>query len=312
MISILGTLLLSNITVTLPAEAHVRGSELTVGEIASVEGGVAQDVELVKAFSLGYAPSPGYSRVLRGWQIEQSLRKEFEELQFTVAGKAACRIWPSVATVSAEQIEAEARRALGALFSKEDVEITLKAALEDEKVPVGLATRELVAEPSTTASGPGTWSVPVKIVIDGMPYRTVWTTFRVDLYRVMPVLRRDIAPRGAIGVGDIVLRRAAVAAASGKTPLRAEELVGATAKRLLKAGQPVSNQDVNRVKAITEGEIVSLVVRNGLVKVSTQALALRDAYLGDVIPVRTNGGAKELLARVVASGRLELRIGTSR
>ena len=194
MLTTFGAIALTTVTVTLPMEAQVDGSEITLGEIATVEGENAELVARVEAFALGYAPSPGYSRVIQGWQLEQRVRKEFENLDLVFDGKAACRILPTVAVISAAEIEEAARQSLVALFAGQDVEIRLKGELDDERVPVGRESRELSAEPNTAAMKPGSWSVPVRIEIDGVPYRTVWTAFQVDLYQVMPVMSPMSSP----------------------------------------------------------------------------------------------------------------------
>lgn len=306
MLTAIGSLLLSSVTVTLPDEVHVKGSEMTLGEVAVVEGESETQVELVKQFSLGYAPSPGYSRVLRSWQLEQRLRREYGNLDLVFDGEAACRVWPTVATVTGAELEKVASENLAALFEGQDVEIGLRAPLDDEPVPAGLQSRELIAEPTTTKLTPGVWNVPVRIVIDGVPYRTVWASFQVDLYRVMPVLETDIAPGETIEARDVVLRRAPVDA--GQTPLEKVALIGAEAKRLLVAGRPVAERDVRRELAIKRGETVSLAVRNGLVTIATEVVAMRDAYLGDLVPIQTFGSNRELTAKVVGKNKLELRL----
>lgn len=308
MLTLFGSLFLSTVTVTLPAEVQVRGSEMTLGEIATVVGEDPALVERVESFALGYAPSPGYSRVIQRWQIEQRVRKQFDGLELTFDGKVACRILPQVATITAAEIEAEARQALTALFTGRDVEVELKGKLEDQQVPAGLQTRELVSQPSAAKAQPGSCSIPVDIQIDGIPYRTVWTSFEIELYQVVPVMKRDIAPGQTIGAGDVVMQRAALSAGKGNAPMDRMALVGSTAKRLLRAGAPVAERDIQRVLAIQRGETVALLVKNGLVTVSTEVVAIQDAYLGDLVPIRTFGSSRELTAKVVGAGRLELRL----
>lgn len=310
MLTTFGALFLSTVTVTLPMEVQVSGSEVTLGEIATVEGENTELVARVEAFGLGYAPSPGYSRVIQRWQLEQRVRKEFENLDLVFDGKAACRIIPLVAVIPAEEIEKEARQSLVALFAGQDVEIRLKGELDNERVPVGLESREFSAEPTTAKAESGSWSIPVKIKIDGVPYRTIWTSFQVDLYRVMPVMKTDIAPGQIIEAADVVMQRAAVTAGARRAPLGRAALVGAEAKRLLRAGLPVAERDVRRELAIKRGETVSLIVRNGLVTVSTEVISMQDAYLGDLVPIQTFGSSKELTAKVVGARRLELSLNS--
>ena len=59
-----GSLLLGGVTVTLPMEAHVRGTEIELGEIAQVVGADPEEVDRVAALELGYAPAT-LSRTIR-------------------------------------------------------------------------------------------------------------------------------------------------------------------------------------------------------------------------------------------------------
>ena len=86
---ILATLLLSNITVTLPAEASVEGSEITLGQIATITGADPEEVARIAAIELGYAPSPGFTRVVQGWKVEAQL----ETKGVTVTVGDAARSW---------------------------------------------------------------------------------------------------------------------------------------------------------------------------------------------------------------------------
>ena len=67
----LSTLLLaSGITVTLPEETKVSGSEMKLGDIAVITGEDESLVERAKQLGLGYAPAPGYHRTLRQWKLQ--------------------------------------------------------------------------------------------------------------------------------------------------------------------------------------------------------------------------------------------------
>ena len=51
------------------------------------------------------------------------------------------------------------------ISQREDVQITRAADLHDETVPEGRLGRKLVAEPTSLALKPGTWTIPVKVLI---------------------------------------------------------------------------------------------------------------------------------------------------
>ena len=69
-------LLTLGVRVELPSEARVRGTELSVGSVAAVSGADAREVERVRAVSLGYAPAPGYSRLLQAQRILRDIQSQ--------------------------------------------------------------------------------------------------------------------------------------------------------------------------------------------------------------------------------------------
>jgi flagella basal body P-ring formation protein FlgA len=319
MITLLATLLLSTptaalgneavVTVALPIEASVDGSEMTLGDIAKISAEVESQAEAVRGFSLGYAPAPGYSRVIQRWRLQQQLAKEFPRIEVEFEGKAACRVWPRTAEVTPTELEVAARKALAEQFSDSDAEVALHGELGAEIVPAGRSSRRLEADLASGSVSSGTLNVPVAIFVDDVKYRTVWVPFDVTLYRELPVLRRTIPLGGKIEAGDLELRRVAVEASFERELLQPSMLIGASARRALPSGKPVSVRDVVRALAIKAGETITLEVRNGRVVVRTKAIAMTDGFVGDVVALRTLQSGKELTARVTSPGNVKLQLG---
>ena len=319
MISLLATLLLSTpavapapesiVNVTLPLEASVDGSEITLGDIADVQGDVTSEVALLRDFNVGYSPAPGYSRVVQRWRLEQRVKRQHPGLTVNFLGESACRVWPRTAEITPEELEVAARQALADELGTADVEVALHRELASEIVPAGRESRRIEPDRAGAQLRSGTVNVPLRILIDEVKYRTVWVSFDVTLYRELPVLRRPIPLGGTIQEGDLVLRRTPVEASFRGEMLTPAKLIGATARRSLSQGRPVSTLDVTRMAAVQQGETVTLEIKNGQVLVSTKVLCMNDGFLGDVVAIRTLETGKELTAVVVQKGRLELRLG---
>jgi flagella basal body P-ring formation protein FlgA len=300
---LLGLLLFGGVTVDLPAEAHVESTELTLGQVATVRGDDLEEVARVEGLTLGYAPSPGYSRVIERWKLIESAKGQLMGIQIEFKGEASCRVRPETAVVAGIELQAKAKQALETQFAGEDVKVRSLGVLDDEIVPRGTTTRELIALPTlasmTGGAGKGrAWTVPVRIVIDGMPYRTVWSTLEVDLFRLLPVLGRDVPKGDTIGPDDVVLKRTEIKSDAGFNPLTKEMLVGASAKRLLRKDEPVGARDVARQVAVKTGETIDLEIASGQVCVKTRVIALGDGYVGDIIPVQVLASGKQLTATV--------------
>jgi flagella basal body P-ring formation protein FlgA len=163
-----------------------------------------------------------------------------------------------------------------------------------------------------SASTAGRWSLPVEILVDGTPYRTVWVSLDVELYRTVPVLVRDVPAGAELGLADVAERRVLVSGPIAERPLSALELAGSRARRTLARGLPVGAHDVIRVAAIKKGETANLTVRNGGVLVNAKVIALEDAHVGELVAVRVLNSNKDLSAEVIGKGQLRLDIGARR
>lgn len=294
---------------TLPAEARVRGTELALGRLARVECADAAVRARLERYSLGWAPAPGYSRLVQRWQLERELAHAFPTVTISSSGAVDCRVAPEVARVTSDEIASKARGELEELFRGRDARIRATGNVAELEVPapneklelravnVGLAQRELRG---------GAWNVGVQVWIDGTLYQTAWTTFAVELWADVPVLVRDVA-RGELLSPDMVeTRRVELGADSTSAALSGDSLAGAVAQRDLARGSIVQDRDVRRAQLVATGEPVTLEVRKGAVVARSTVTCKQDGRLGDRVKIVNAGSARELTALVV--GRALVRI----
>lgn len=301
-------LLSTGVTVSLPETIEVKGTELTVGSIAQVTGQDAALVARVEAASLGYAPAPGYSRLLDGQRVAADLRQLMPSVQFQVTGAPRCRVTPEVVTLTAARLLQEADSALRGALEGEDVRITTSAQLADLQVPAPQEAMELRARLRDGAPRAGAWSVPVEILVDGEVYRTVWTRWEVELWERRHVLRHSVRAGQNLSSADFELVRVPVGSRSAHQALAPAALGDATARRALAKGAVVTDRDVERRVVIARGETIYLEVLRGRLRVRCLATALRDAHVGDHLPVRIQTSGKEFTALVTGPDSVELRL----
>ena len=138
MITSFALMLLGGVTVTLPKEARITGTEITVGQVARVTGDDAAEVERVQAASLGYAPAPGYTRVLLAPRIATRLSQELGlELGsgLSVEGADRCVVTPLTHRVTVQELRAKAASALRKLLQGVDAHFEPSGRLVDIEVP---------------------------------------------------------------------------------------------------------------------------------------------------------------------------------
>ena len=303
LLSITATLLLGNVTVTLPPQAEVRGTELTLGSFATVEGDDPTEVARVSSVMLGYAPAPGYSRLFVSWRLHQVLADQAPRVDIIMAGFDACRIHPATAAVGGRAIEAAAKSEIQGHLATLDASATLVQPIPDVRVPEGAAVPQLRSVLSRASVQPGEVSVPVRILIDGDVYRTVWTRWRVEVWGHYAVLRRPVQAGERIG-RELIERRRIEASMTGLRPgmrvLDESLMVGSVAARNLAGGRPLTEADVVRPKLVKTGDSLFLEVKKGVINARVAAVAEQDGSRGDRILVTLLGSGREMRGVVVS------------
>jgi flagella basal body P-ring formation protein FlgA len=309
MLTTLGTLLLSGVTVALPMEAESFGTEIELGEIATVTGDDPVQVALVEAVELGYAPSPGYSRLLHAARILEVVERRAPGTEVRFTGQRACRVRPKVEEVTETSLLAAAREQLRGLVGADDVTYAPSAELPQVVVPAGRGQHTLRARAENMRLATGLVSIPVEVLVDGEVYRTVWTSWQVAVWSQLPVVTRRVRVGEVIQPSMLETRRVRIEAAMSAKPLPASLLHGAVAAREIGEGRPVTDLDVHRPVAVEVGDTVSLLVRRGRVSARVSAVARQSGSIGDRIRVTTLEGGRELTANVVRKDVVEVDLG---
>lgn len=302
-------LLQGDVTVTLPMEAHVRGTEVQLGEIAEISGGDASVVASLNALDLGYAPAPGYSRLFDARKLREILSRKAPHVTVRFAGQPVCRVYPEIEEVAGTEIATAAQLQLQRLLGPQEANFELNTPPPPVEIPVGTGRHRVEARIGKRPTSSGTISVPVDIHVDGVRYRTVWTSWSVSLWETRPVLARTVRAGQELGPQMFERRRVLIENTGGAKPLDQGSLVGSVALRDLPAGGLVTGLDVSRPLVVEPGGSVFLRVKSGSIEARVPAVALQSGAIGDRIRVQTANGAQELIARLVTRDSALIDLG---
>ena len=306
------TLLLTGVTIVLPAKSEVHGTEIQLGEIAEVSSTDAALVESLESYTLGYAPAPGFSRVLRRDNLGYQLRTAFPNVTFTFQGAGASRVEPVTETVLSQSIEKAASDKLNELLAGKDAEVKLAQSIADVVIAAGDRAHELKADWSQRDVRPGRVSMPVQVIVDGELYRTLWTSWDVDFFTSVPLLIQDVQAGEDLtpAMFKVGRLRASKVPLSGLASI--SSLSEAKSTRALKAGAILTKSDIIRKPLILRGDTVSLEVRKGGVSARVTAIAKQAGYRGDRISVVVTETKREISALVVDRDVVRLDMTQSR
>ncbi len=304
----LSLLAFGGVTVELPATSTSKGLDISVAEVATVTGDDPEEVERVRAASLGYAPAPGYHRTLRADLLRSTIRQAVPGVEVTFKGAPRCRVTAAVVTIPGIDLQAEAAAALRATLVGFDAEAKVTGALADLHVPASTSAPRIVVPLITGRPFPGVRSIPVQVWLDGRIYRTVTVTFNVSIWKRQAVLRRAINTGDALHAGLFRTKRVAVDGAQGMFALDQMSIAGAVALKPLAAGVAVTENDVHRQVIVRRGDTVTVRVSKGTVVVSDVGVAQSDGRMGERVDVELRSTGRVLSAAVRGIKTVEVKI----
>ncbi|MEE2939859.1 MAG: flagellar basal body P-ring formation chaperone FlgA [Planctomycetota bacterium] len=299
----------ADVTVTLPATATVGGLEIHVADVATaVTGADEETVARIRGASLGYAPAPGYSRVLRADLVSASLRAALPGVHVTVDGASRCRVSPTVITVRGSELQAAATAAVRRTLVGQDAEARPAAEVADVLVPGGATEPRIVVGELPRIVQAGRTVVPVQVWFGDRLYRSVTIPFQVSIWRRQAVLRRAIDAGESLHAGLFEVRRVEVSDALGMQALGMDQLGGAVALRPMTAGSAVIERDVHREVIAHKGDHATVQLIGGSVKVTDLCVVLADGRMGERVAVRLRSTGRELIGIVRGPQSIEVKI----
>ncbi len=293
---------LNDIHVRLKAHALVHERQFALGDIAETTGADAGAVSRLGALRLGNSPRYGYTERLSLEEIRREVRVQLAELNPRVVWDGASAVNLETAGVPydgrriVEAASAHLKRTLS--IRHEQVEIEPAEAAPLLQLPAGEVTlrpRE-IASARMPRSRMAVW---VDLAVDGVFYRSVIVPLRVRIPGAALLARKDL-PRGhVLAPGDLESVQVDLAALGAETAAP-EVAIGGRLARSLAAGEALLQGSLEKVFAVTQGELVTLRVRSGAVEIESRALALSSGVMGQTVKVKPGTSDSAILAEVIS------------
>lgn len=295
----------AGVTVRIAPEAVVRTDEISLGDIAAVEGEevLARRLRQVK---LGPAPLPGGSQQIDPGYLRLrlgELRLDPSRVQLSIPEQVvvtrAYQILPGSALVEAVSRQTQQRLDAQAPQGGPWAVVVLNRPA-DLRVPTGTVdfVTQLQGEPSLQSSVGAT----VTVKVDGRNYQTVPLSLRVGRYKDVVVAARALEPRSPLGPGDFRLEP------RPSTEIPAGALSALPDTMDLEVTRPVTAGEVLRPALLRQrivvqrGELVRLLLEGPGFQISSQGVAITDARRGETLRVLNPASKRETLGKVEGPG----------
>lgn len=242
------------------------------------------------------APAPGDSVTLDARWLAQVARS------YGVAWRPASRFDQAHVTRASQLIGADAIRAaissdLAARGIHGDFDIQFDGVAPAIKLPVDV-TPSLAIQQLNVDSKSGRFSAVMTAPAEAPVTRAVLSG-RIFALADVPVPVRRLLPGEVIAEGDLQWTQVRADRIGGSTVLDPSQIVGHTARRPLRAGEPVRSTDLAVATIMKRGAMVTMILETPQMLITTQGRAMQDGAQGDLVNVMNTGSNRVVKAIVV-------------
>lgn len=292
----------NKIDLRIRAGAVARGLDVRIGDLVEISPVSDQSLAMAKVV---FAPTPqsGHARTITRTEILQSLAAAgFAPSKLAFSGPDEVVVQPVLVEVPVQDLLDASGAALQALLALEggDVEVEAPTRMRRIDAPPGRERRDLVARVRSGATAASSAVVDVDVMVDGALFRRVPVQFTLHRFQMILKTIGVVAKGAPLGPQNVQLAREPLAQTTGLYLGKIDDVVGMVAARNLQSNSRIILSDIVPPAVVHQGEVVTVVLTQGKVKITAKAIANHDAPIGARVSC-TNMQSRGQLAGVVAA-----------
>jgi len=310
--------------VQLQPRVQVREAQVQLGDVAILSSPDLVVLRRAVALPLGHAPRIGETAVLDHERLAAWLRSRtgLREDQVQWEGAVSTALTSAAQELSGDEVVLKAQTALREHLMAMAAHRKLREPrLELQPVSVPLSTLIPLGDGALSIRPLGNTPIGkrmlvwVDVQVQGRHIKTIPVRFEVSLFTLAPIAANDLAVGSSVSAGDLTVREVDVSRlgdtdVTNLGTVTAAEMSQASVKRVrrnVRSGDIVTATDLQAIPAVSRGDWVNLVSKNGLVSLESRVEVLQDGQVGQIVRARAVNATGVLLARVVSAGHLELQ-----
>jgi flagellar basal body P-ring formation protein FlgA len=296
------------LVVNLKEAALVQSATILLKDVADLRGPDSNQIEKLLQITLGSSPEFGSVKILTRHQIEQCIEAAVGPLRSDAfSGAAAIHVRVKGKAVNPEDIAALLKAYLRKTASWKDSEIEIRSVgnLNGIELPPGNA--ELRLSSAAPLMSYKSIHAPIEIVLAGKTLRCFWITAAVAVNAEILVAAKRISLGKIVQAGDVEIKAVAIADLRGAYARSFEDVVGKAAGRIYSPGDPVRCESFTVPSLVKSGEIIQLRLEREGIALTSQARAIEDGSLGQVIRVRNVEFSSIVKAQVTGRSQVTLQ-----
>lgn len=174
----------------------------------------------------------------------------------------------------------------------------------DLKLPPGEVSFE-VAAPNRW-EGWGKANLALIVRVNGRVERNLTIPVEVEAFADTVVVLRALERGDVIGPDDVTVQRRDLSSLSGRVYQSVEEVVGKRARMPVRANMPLRGEQLEKIPLVKSGQLVTIVIENQAMRLTATGKARGNGAEGDIVKVQNLGSLKEVPARVIDSGTVQV------
>lgn len=293
------------VSVTVRPFSRVAGQSMTVNDVAEIKG--PEDVvRRIGDVKIGAAPLPGKQKRIPGSMIESKIRSLFPN-----NNKAMNMSIPKIYVVerAGQEITEPELKALFYSHIEKKVE-GRPFRLKDVKIRgnrfIPLGSKVLAVDEKPGSSPKGRVSITVRVEVEHEKTSPIYISGWVDLFDEVVCAEHDI-PRGQqIKREDIGLSSKNLSKSPPGLMTSADRVEGTVAKSRIGKGSTIRDSMIAESPMIRKGDVVKIVAKSGLLTVVAQGISKEEGRMGQQVMVQNIQSNKNIPARVVGPGAVEV------
>lgn len=288
----------------LRAATTVRGLHVTIGDLCEISPTNEQTLALSQ-IRFGPAPRNGYARAITKTDIVRALAGAGIQLKtLKLTGTAEVSVQAFTTEVSTQEMLDAATASLQAQLALEggDVEFQPPVRVRRMRAPPGRISQDLRARIRNNKTNATSAVVDVQILVDGEVFKSVPVSYKLQRFHRVLKTTGTIRKDTPLGPENIQLVREQMAHVSDIYLTRIPQVTGMNASRNLKNNQRLTLGDIMPPALVHRGDIVTVVLTRGRVKVTTRAIANHNAPLNGRIKLTNMSSRTQMTGLVHGPG----------
>lgn len=293
----------ASVTVTIPEQVTVEAANFTLANLATLTGDDEDKIRQLSQWRLGSSPAPGYSLTLTPELITMRLASSAIDLSdITWQVPSVITLTTAAQTLSGSLLSEQAVAAAKQKLVGVDSEVKVQS-VQDVTLPVGEVDYKITFPSGLRFVGLTTALIPISVNHQQVTQTVV--KLNVTIYQQIVVTTRAFRQGDVIGPADITLERRNVGHMSSYYTDK-NKAVSHVLTHAVAAGTVLNDSIVVMPKVINQGDIVSLVARNGAIEVATTGRALQNGRINQFIRVQNLQSKKMLSGKVIDSHTVDV------